>query len=267
VPDTDFVVTKQYRRFVEFCDAVRRHRYIGVCQGPPGVGKTLSARRYARWDTVAPFLERFKLFSGDQTTPPGAIEARTIVYTPKAHNTPNIVDKALRYLHDRLSWAVESAASRPRPYDARRQCGPFAELQIIDEADRLKTASLEQIRDHHDRTGIGVVLIGMPGIERRLARYPQLYSRIGFAHEYQPLSSDEVTFVLTRHWQALGMAISADDFTDAEAIAAVARITGGNFRLLQRLAAQMGRILEINQLSTVTSEVLATAREALIIGS
>jgi hypothetical protein len=81
------------------------------------------------------------------------------------------------------------------------------------------------------------------------------------------LSSDEGTFVLTCHWQALGMAISPDDFTDAEAITAVARITGGNFRLHQRLTAQIGRILEINQLSTVTSEVVAAAREALIIGS
>ncbi len=53
-PPAEFLVTKEHRR-MEFVGAVREHRYIGVCYGPPGVGKTVSARRYTSWDQLAPW--------------------------------------------------------------------------------------------------------------------------------------------------------------------------------------------------------------------
>jgi hypothetical protein len=49
-------------------------------------------------------------------------------------------------------------------------------------------------------------------------------------------------------------------------VATIIRITGGNFRLLNRLLTQMGRILEINALQEVTKAVVEAARESLVIG-
>jgi DNA transposition AAA+ family ATPase len=260
-----FVVTKEHRRFAEFADAVRRDRYIGLCYGAPGVGKTLSARQYAGWDAVGPYLEAFRLLDV-APVPQQAMGSRTIVYTPKVHNSPRIVDKEITFLHERLSWGIEWELQTPKEL-ARlsKACGPCAELLIVDEADRLKTPALEQLRDHHDRTGIGLILIGMPGIEKRLARFPQLYSRVGFVHHYRPLAADELAFVLARHWPGLHLDDTAD-FTTGEAVAAITRITSGNFRLTCRLIAQIQRILDINHLSVVTAEVVEAARESLVIG-
>jgi Holliday junction resolvasome RuvABC ATP-dependent DNA helicase subunit len=90
------------------------------------------------------------------------------------------------------------------------------------------------------------------------------YSRVGFVHHYRPLSAEELAFVLARHWPELHLDDTAD-FT-GEAVAAITRITSGNFRLTGRLIAQIQRILDINHLSVVTSEVVEAARESLVIG-
>ena len=140
-------------------------------------------------------------------------------------------------------------------------------LLLIDEADRLKAASLEQVRDIFDHGSMGVVLIGMPGLEKRLSRYPQLYSRVGFVHEFRPLSANEMRDLLCQQWAPPGVILPEEGFNDEDVLATIIRITGGNFRLLHRLMTQVARLVEINALSRIMRAVVEAARESLVIGA
>src|SRR5438132_11758048 len=98
------------------------------------------------------------------------------------------------------------------------------DLIIIDEADRLKTASLEQVRDIFDHNELGLVLIGMPGLEKRLSRYPQLYSRVGFVHAFLPLRARYVRELLQGQWHPPGLGLPTDGVRDESALAAIIRV-------------------------------------------
>ena len=280
-----FVETKSYRRFGEMCDACRRARVVGLSYGPPGTGKTESAKRYAQWNLFKPFLpESLITFTGRHTMdglypyrpftfPSVPLDAsiqqcRTVFYTPPVSASVARLEKEVLTLFAAFAYLVEASNQRHQGTEeflVTRRYTPFIELLIVDEANRLKDAGLEQIRDLADRGEFGLVLLGMPGLEKRLMRAPQLYSRSGFAHEMEALSDDETRDFLEKRWRHRVKAYS-DDFTDKEAVATILRITRGNIRLIERLMMQVEHVLVANQLQVVTAEVVETARENLIIG-
>jgi DNA transposition AAA+ family ATPase len=307
--DNTFVETSEYERFQEFCDACRQYEYIGLCYGPPGVGKTLSARRYANWDKVEAYS---KDNGGAVFGLSEVIGSRVVFYTVSVVNSPKQLKSEIGLLRDKLhafiledlyrerearmaevyrreraeqdsplrqgSWYRTDNGAGMRRTEALEQIRAefkprFEErpdptrLIVVDEADRLKMAGLEQLRSIFDQGGIGLVFIGMPGLEKRLARYPQLYSRVGFVHQFRPLAEAETRRVLQQQWRAHGAMPALDEpIADEEAIAAIIRVSGGNFRLLGRLLAQIARIMEFNAPHRVTVEIVEAARESLVVG-
>ncbi len=295
-----FIETSEHRRFVEFCDACRQYRYIGLCYGPPGVGKTLSARQYSRADLllhVDPWLD----------PPLEAPLPDTIFYTTEVINTPSRIASDLSQARERVAGIARrplereatavleairirdearrreildkpgcSPCDRPavdpvyfqtyQTYQARKkEVGDPTSLIVVDEADRLQMNSLEQMRSLFDRGGIGMVLIGMPGIEKRVARFPQFYSRIGFVHESRPLSPEEMQAVLEHHWTPLGVSLPESTFTP-EVVARLIRITSGNLRLLTRVLTQIERVLSVNDVQSISLDIVEAARDSLVIG-
>ena len=262
-----FIETKEYKRFAEFCDACIRYKYIGICYGLPGVGKTLSSRYYSNWDSIEKQIAYKTANNIGLDADEKILEARTIFYTAPAVRATKMTEQ-INLIGSRMNMVrtMYKVLTKGDEENYTTDAYEDIDLIIVDEIDRLKVQNLEQLRDIYDRNDIAMILIGMPGIEKRLARYPQLYSRIGFAHEFDKLSKDETHHILEYKWEELGLSIKLEDFSDYEAITSIIKITGGNFRLIQRLFTQIDRILEINKLETITTEVVEAARDSLVIG-
>jgi hypothetical protein len=73
--------------------------------------------------------------------------------------------------------------------------------------------------------------------------------------------------VLSQYWGQLGLPFDPANSDHAEPANAVTQITGGNFRLIERLMAQIAHVMSINQLETITPEAVHAARQILVIGS
>ena len=268
-----FVSTRGHRRFESFCDDVARYRCIGVCVGPAGVGKTASARRYTFWDAIEP---RYPRFSHTEKPPPEVASVKSVFYTPEAVSRPRLIASEVEARRNLVNWfaavASQEEADGAGTNDPDRRDGHLPEehdrmrLLVVDEANWLKMPDLEQLRSMHDQEGFGLVLVGMPGLEKALARYPQLYSRVGFVHRYAPLGAEETEAVVAEHAAAFGISLSPEAFADRGGMSALVRESRGNFRLLEKLLQQCERVLRINGLPRVDARVVETARKALTFG-
>jgi Cdc6-like AAA superfamily ATPase len=176
--EANFVETLEHRRFTEFCDACRRYGYIGLCYGSPGVGKTLSAKHYTRWRNFKNVVSWRQL---SDTALKSFEDHSTLFYCPSVTNTPRQIACEISVARDNLrrlaieplrrdeereleeirtaervgayGWQSRVAGTDSvygrvaKAYAAREKAilDP-TKLIVVDEADRLQMASLEQLR-------------------------------------------------------------------------------------------------------------------------
>ena len=272
--DIEFILTKEYKRFEELCNSCKDYKYIGLCHGMPGIGKTLSAIKYSNWDDTGKFYDIHftKCFYDSASLPsiPDVLHCDTVLITASPTDTPSRIEKTVSTEVNKLNfmrhYSVHKGYKGYVPFLGREEF-LAVKLLILDEVDHLKYTSLEQLRSIYDRNEFGMVLIGMPGIERRISRYPQLYSRVGFLHEFKALSKDEMTFIIEHHLTQLGTGIKMDNFSDYETLNTIVRIAKGNLRVLTRLFQQLERLIKINNITSINTDLVNAAREALVSGS
>ena len=157
-----FIETKEYKRFAEFCDACIKYKYIGICYGLPGVGKTLSSRYYLNWDSIQKQIAYKNAKESGANADEKILDARTIFYTAPAVRATKMTDE-IHSIGTRMGMVRTMYKVLNRGEEEEYSTSSFEEIDliIVDEIDRLKVQNLEQLRDIYDRNDIAMILIGI----------------------------------------------------------------------------------------------------------
>lgn len=147
---------------------------INVIYGDAGMGKTMIMRQYAKEHLDAVLIE----------ADPG-YTARVVL-----EELCNKLGLGKRGNMHELSEAI---------IQTLRDSG---RIILVDEAENLPYRALETLRRIHDKSGVGIVLAGMPrlilNLKGKRGEYKQLYSRVGFALRMgEALPEDDITNMIT----------------------------------------------------------------------
>lgn len=132
---------------------------IAVVYGGAGLGKTTAIRRYAG----------------------AALNCWVATMTPASAS----VVTALEEIAEAVGASAASGGAAKLHRGIARKVAGTGGLLVIDEAQHLSVAALDQIRSIHDATGIGIALVGNEAVYARMtggnraAYLDRLYSRIG----------------------------------------------------------------------------------------
>lgn len=201
---------------------------IGVCAGRAGLGKTIAVKEYTK-----NFLDAILIESDSG-------------YTAKS---------LLLEIHKRLGLSGKGCA-----YDLMNEVvnklNNSGRLLIIDEAENLPYRALEITRRIHDKTGIGVLLVGRNILFENLRgfnnQYDQLYSRVKYHKLLDRLLIQDVTKILNAAGQDSDLAETYLFYSD------------GNTRKLEHLITHSISIAKINGFEKVDSTVIKHTSKMLM---
>lgn len=160
-PEPKFVQTRTANKVQSALQHAQLLDDTAVIVGPPGVGKTAAVDHY-----VVHTPRAYKITASPAVSTPSAVLAA-------------IIDK-YSATHSRTERSLSVRSNIVRTFLTR------GALLIVDEAQHLSNAALEELRAIHDDKKCGLALVGNPTVLSRLgatardASYAQLFGRVGW---------------------------------------------------------------------------------------
>ncbi len=225
IPFVDISINRYISEIGRLCHTKGK---IGVCAGRAGLGKTVAVKEYTK-----NFLDAILIESDSG-------------YTAKS---------LLLEIHKRLGLSGKGCA-----YDLMNEVvnklNNSGRLLIVDEAENLPYRALEITRRIHDKTGIGVLLVGRNVLFENLRgynnQYDQLYSRVKYHKLLDRLLIQDVTKILNAARLDPDLAETFLFYSD------------GNTRKLEHLITHSISIAKFNGIEKVDSTVIKQTSKMLM---
>ena len=225
LPFVDISIVKYVSEIGRLCHTQGK---IGVCVGRAGLGKTVALKKYTKdfQDSI--------LIESDSG------------YTAKS---------LLKEIHRRLGLSGKGSV-----YDLMdevvRKLNQSGRLLIVDEAENLPYRALEITRRIHDKTGVGVLLIGRSILLENLKgynnQYDQLYSRVKYTKIIDRLLIQDVIKILESIGQDTKLAETYLLYSD------------GNTRRLEHLISHSISVAKFNRKAMVDETVIKQTSKLLM---
>lgn len=225
LPFVDISIVKYVSEIGRLCHTQGK---IGVCVGRAGLGKTVAVKKYTKdfQDSI--------LIESDSG------------YTAKS---------LLKEIHRRLGLSGKGSV-----YDLMdevvRKLNQSGRLLIVDEAENLPYRALEITRRIHDKTGVGVLLIGRSILLENLKgynnQYDQLYSRVKYTKIIDRLLIQDVIKIL----ESIGQ--------DTKLAEIYLLYSDGNTRRLEHLISHSISVAKFNRKAMVDETVIKQTSKLLM---
>jgi DNA transposition AAA+ family ATPase len=243
-PNQEPIHTSNVTRFAEQVDLLRNKEHdlpeLGIVIGPPGTGKSTAAKLY--------FTKEEKCLSTDS----GCMMIRDM-----PHMTPRWLLESITHQIDDAPRSATSHAAFHRAAETLEQC--HVRLLAVDEADNLQYEHLEVLRMLMWETPCSLLLIGLPSLVTRIAKYPRLIRSVSFSFQFLPLADKEMFTGFLPQLNQPGWVFHPKNETDRYMGEYLWRNTCPSLRRLSTILMYASHITQHRGMTTITIEEIRFA--------